>query len=147
LTWQVVCPRGFSHEGSPEELLKMLKRPQDKEGWILKCPEGRTIKGTREKLINFLESELGCEGMMSNPEIPEKCKFRKELKKPKEYFDPASFRTLCPECPQARCALCPPELECATRIIIGCKKGQFKAGVCQIGTETHVIYHGQPKPA
>jgi len=81
----------------------------------------------------------------ANPEIPEKCRFEKEEVKPKEYFDPASFRTLCPECPQARCRLCPEELACATRIIIGCKKGEFIRGRCQIGTETHVIYHGYPK--
>lgn len=75
-----------------------------------------------------------------NPEL-EKCEFTKEMVKPKDFFDPTSFRTLCPECPGARCAQCPPDLECASRIIIGCKAGEFKDGKCRIGTETHVIYH------
>jgi len=78
-----------------------------------------------------------------NPRIPEKCRFEKEVKLPKEHFDPKSFRTLCPECPQARCSLCPPELACATRVIIGCRKGEFVEGKCRVGTETHVIFHGK----
>jgi len=95
-----------------------------------------------EKGISF-HSERG----QHNPEIPEYCKFEIEKVKPKEYFDPRSFRTLCPECPQKRCALCPPELACATRIIIGCPSGQWDEEVkrCKVGTETHVIYHGAPK--
>jgi len=68
--------------------------------------------------------------------------FVAEEVKPKGYFDPLSFRTLCPECPDARCAKCPPELyPIAHRVIIGCPKGNFVAGVCQVGTETHVVYH------
>jgi hypothetical protein len=80
--------------------------------------------------------------------LMEICEFTKELVKPKEYFDPKSFRILCPECPEARCSLCPPELACATRIVIGCKAGEWDAVAerCKIGTETHVIYHGKPKP-
>jgi len=80
----------------------------------------------------------------SNPRL-EACTFRHEEVKPSEAFDPASFRTLCPECPGARCSNCPPELACASRVIIGCPSGQFVAGRCQVGTETHVIYHGEPK--
>jgi len=71
------------------------------------------------------------------------CDFTKEKVKPKEYFDTLSFRTICPECPDSRCANCPPELACATRIIIGCKEGEFDKGRCQVGTETHVIYHAE----
>ncbi len=82
-------------------------------------------------------------GSHDNPaEIPERCEFTKESVKPKGYFDPDSFRTICPECPDSRCANCPPELTCATRIIIGCKEGEFVKGRCQVGTEAHVIYHG-----
>ena len=68
--------------------------------------------------------------------------FEKEQIKPAEYFDPQSFRVLCPECPDQRCAKCPPELEpVATRVIIGCKKGEFEEGRCQIATEKHVVFH------
>jgi len=97
----------------------------------------KRIDEWRMKLGPLPEEELTA----GNPEIPPECKFWKEEKKPKEYFDPKSFRTLCPECPAARCANCPPELACATRIIIGCKAGEFEAGRCKVGTETHVIYH------
>jgi len=129
-TWQLTCPKGGHYEGE----CTFIKE----NGFTLKCPEG------------VREIKQGCEGIVSpgtlNPEIPERCEFVEEKVKPKEYFDPASFRTLCPECPMARCAKCPPELECATRIIIGCKAGEFIEGRCRIGTETHVIYHGKPKP-
>ena len=75
--------------------------------------------------------------------MPEGVGFHIEKVKPKEYFDSASFRTLCPECPGQRCAECPPELkETASRVVIGCKKGEFEGGKCQIGTEAHVIFHG-----
>lgn len=77
-----------------------------------------------------------------NRMILEACDFTKEPVKPKGYFDPDSFRTICPECPEQRCALCPPELACATRIITGCKEGEFIRGRCQVGTEAHVFYHG-----
>ena len=80
-----------------------------------------------------------------NPEIPEYCEFTKEEVKPKEYFDPKSFRTLCPESPTRLCKDLPPELACATRIIIGCEEGKFVEGRCQVGPEAHVIYHGLPK--
>jgi len=69
--------------------------------------------------------------------------FEKEQIKPAKYFDPSSYRTLCPECPGQRCSECPPELrESVTRVIIGCKKGEFEGGKCQIGTEAHVVFHG-----
>ena len=89
-----------------------------------------------------LQEETEPSGANPNP-IPEKCSFEKEVKLEKEHFDPHSFRTLCPQCPQSRCALCPPELACATRIIIGCRKGEFVEGRCRVGTESHVIYHGK----
>jgi len=114
------------------------------------------------KLAQSLEHGVGCSGIITpeehptnlhitnpdNPEIPEYCRFEEEKVKPKEYFHPESFRTLCPECPESRCAECPPELACATRIIIGCKKEEWdeRTKRCKIGTETHVIYHGVPKP-
>jgi len=75
--------------------------------------------------------------------IPKQCEFKKEPVKPKQYFDRDSFRTICPECPEGRCALCPPELACVTRIVIGCKEGEFVAGRCARGTEAHVIYHAK----
>lgn len=77
--------------------------------------------------------------------LMDRCLIKKESVKPKTYFDPKSFRTLCPECPEQRCAYCPPEKECATRVIIGCEKGEFVKGKCRVGTEVHTIYHGRPK--
>jgi len=113
-------------------------------------------KGIFDRMREKPASCPGCEGVVEpgqnpNPELAElekACTWRKEEVKPKEYFEPASFRTLCPECPEARCALCPPELACATRIIIGCPLGQWDAekGLCKVATEAHVIYHGAPKP-
>ncbi len=72
------------------------------------------------------------------------CSFKREEVKPKGYFDPKSFRTICPECPSGKCAACPPKLECSTRVIIGCKKGEFKKDRCRIGTEAHTILHASP---
>lgn len=103
-----------------------------------------------------LEPHRGCSGTIEgNPEkhsenpaeLNPQCTWTKEEFKPAEYFHPESFRTLCPECPMARCALCPPELACATRIIIGCKKEEWDPTTkrCRISTERHVIYHGKPK--
>lgn len=96
----------------------------------------------RFEALEEVEREMNNPG---SPEIPERCEFAKEPVKPKEYFDPDSFRTICPECPEARCSICPPELACATRIITGCKEGEFVKGRCQVGTEAHVIYHGKSK--
>jgi len=77
------------------------------------------------------------------------CTWRKEVVTPKEEFDPRSFRVICPECPEQRCSKCPPELKCATRIIIGCPKGHWdeKTQTCKVATRVHVIEHGSPKPA
>lgn len=92
----------------------------------------------------------GCEGIVNpgelNPKELEVCTWREEKVKPKEEFEPESFRTLCPECPDARCAKCPPELACATRIIIGCPLGQWDPETkrCKVSTQTHTIYHGHP---
>ena len=69
--------------------------------------------------------------------------FEKEQIKAAGYFDPSSFRTLCPQCPESLCSKCPPELQqTATRVIIGCKKGEFEGRKCRIGTEAHVVFHG-----
>jgi len=102
-----------------------------------------------------IEPHRGCSGIVNpgenpNPELAQletQCTWTKEEVKPAEYFHPESFRTLCPECPMARCALCPPELACATRIIIGCPKEHWdpKTKRCRTSTEPHVIYHGKPK--
>ncbi len=105
--------------------------------------EGRCQEPTEAHAIVHGRSE-SVDGNPGNPEIPERCEFTKESVKPKEYFDKDSFRTICPECPDGRCANCPPELTCATRIIIGCKEGEFVKGRCRIGTEAHTIYHGTP---
>jgi len=113
-------------------------------------------KWAMEKMRKNPETCVGCEGILApgenpNPELAaleRVCVWRKELVKPKEAFDPRSFRTLCPECPGARCAECPPELACASRLIIGCPLGQWDEvrGLCRVATEAHVIYHGAPKP-
>ena len=96
------------------------------------------------------ETESGNPESESNPEskIPVYCEFIKEQVKPKEYFDPRSFRTVCPESPTKRCKDLPPEMACASRIIIGCPKGFWDEETqrCRVGTEVHVIYHGKPKP-
>ncbi len=105
----------------------------------------KIMEGSEERFEALAEAgllEKVDEGNPGNPEIPERCEFVKESVKPKGYFDPDSFRTICPECPEGRCANCPPELACATRIVIGCKEGEFVKGRCQVGTEAHVIYHG-----
>ena len=86
--------------------------------------------------------EGGSSSNPNNPEIPPYCEFVKEEVKPKGYFDKRSFRTICPESPTRLCKDLPPELACATRIIIGCRKGEFIKGRCRVGTEGHVIYHG-----
>jgi hypothetical protein len=132
------CPSEGLYEGKCEYR-------REGKAFILTCPHGVT------------ELEPGCEGVADDPvrEEDERSRFGKAMKectfeheevKPEEYFDLKSFRTLCPECPEARCSNCPPELACASRVIIGCKKGEFIGGKCRIGTETHVIFHGEPKP-
>ena len=100
-----------------------------------------------EGMRAFVNVSYKSSGNPGNPEIPEHCEFAKEEVKPKEYFDPQSFRTLCPESPTRLCKDLPPELACATRIIIGCREGEFIEGRCRVGTEAHVIYHGTPKPS
>ncbi|NQT07563.1 hypothetical protein HQ586_00650 [Candidatus Bathyarchaeota archaeon] len=109
---------------------------------VLRDLRHKIMEGSAER-FEALE-EVGRE--MHNPgnPIPEACEFTKEQVKPKGYFDPLSFRTICPECPEGRCALCPPDLQCATRIITGCKSGEFVKGRCRVGTEVHNIFHGEP---
>jgi len=118
---------------------------------LLECetceePEPEDIKAYYEA---EKEIEAGKLKSLNNPHnpIPEYCHFTPEVINPKEMFDPRSFRTLCPECPEARCSLCPPELRCATRIIVGCPKPYWdeEKGVCRVGMKAHVIYHGKPK--
>jgi len=116
------------------------------------------LRGWRKRYLEMMKQNpepCGCEGIVEpgqnpNPELAElerACVWRKEEKEPAEAFDPRSFRTLCPECPEQRCALCPPELACATRIIIGCPVGQWdeEKNICKVSTKAHVIYHGSPK--
>ena len=132
-TWTLTCPSEGVYQGE-------CSYSKEDGAFVLRCEAG--VK----------ELEPGCEIPGANPgpkpqigKLLEKCDFTKEMVKSKEYFDPKSFRILCPECPKARCAQCPPELACATRIVIGCKKGEFVEGRCRVGTERHVIYHGKPK--
>ena len=112
-------------------------------------PAEKLIKESRERRLRVRYKEW--DGEMDNPkykhfpELAKRCTFRIEKHQPKEYFDPKSFRTLCPGCPGARCSECPPELECSTRIVIGCKKGEFVSGKCRTKTEIHNIFHGSPK--
>jgi hypothetical protein len=134
--------------------------------WTLVCPAGGVYKGecqfrkedqkfvlTCEKGLAKISQDEGCSGIVvnsqnpDNPEIPEYCEFREEKVKPAEYFHPESFRTLCPKCEDKRCAKCPPELACTTRIIVGCPKEYWdeKTKRCKVGTEAHVIYHSRPK--
>ena len=118
---------------------------------VLRDLRHKIMEGSEKRFDALEEAGLleevveGNPGNPGNPEIPKHCTFTKEPIKPKEYFDPISFRTICPECPEGRCALCPPDLSCATRIVIGCKEGEFVKGRCQVATEAHTIYHGTPK--
>jgi hypothetical protein len=142
-----------------EEYSKIRRREHELED-KLKL-EGSLSEQELEELkrLRQLRKELergGCEGVVNPGENPNpdvaleetKCEWTIEERRPREYFDERSFRTLCPECPQMRCALCPPEKACATRIIVGCPKGYWdeKTGRCLTSTEVHVIYHGSPKP-
>lgn len=116
-----------------------------RNGWISWTPLRATkevladLGYSREKVKKALKELIG---QGNNPGIPEHCEFSAEEVKPKEYFDKASFRTLCPESPTGLCKDLPSELACATRIIIGCQEGEFVDGRCRVGTEAHVIYHG-----
>jgi len=142
-----------------EEYSKIRRREHELED-KLKL-EGTLSEQELEELkrLRQLRKELergGCSGVVEPGENPnpslsveeQKCKWTIEVKKPREYFDERSFRTLCPECPQMRCALCPPEKACATRIIVGCSKDYWdeKTQRCLVSTEVHAIYHGSPKP-
>lgn len=134
--------RDWSHErikdleaedGYKAELLMKEARERRLE-LRYKAWEGEKLSGNPDSIYPQIEEQMGCI-------------FEEEKEKPKGYFDPRSFRTLCPECPEARCSLCPEELACATRVIIGCKKGEYDAAKdeCRIGTETHVVAHGESK--
>ena len=126
------------------------------EEWIDKIRELRKyIQNRMTKGNPNGNGECGCQGIVNptenpNPELAEsekECEWTKEEVKPKEYFHPDSFRTLAPKCPEQRPALCPPELICSTRIIIGCKADSWdeEAKRCKVSTETHTIYHSEPK--
>jgi len=141
-----------------DDWLKYAKDPAQKQ----KAEELRTkqreirkqVDEWRLKLKGTTQTEecVGCSGIVNpedlNPEELEKCTFKEEKVKPKEYFHPGSFRTLCPSCPETRCSLCPPELACASRIIIGCAAGKWDAAAkkCKVSTEPHRVIHGKPKP-
>jgi hypothetical protein len=92
--------------------------------------------------------ESAAEPFSENPGLPQECEWKTEIVRPKEEFDSRSFRVICPECPNQRCSQCPPELKCATRIIIGCPKGEWdeKTKTCRVSTQVHSIDHGSPKP-
>jgi len=147
-------PESFSVEFCLDCTYKHLTAVQDhlEDGVALsQTPEEREflagilqqIRDARKKVLDKLR-EMPKEEASVNPSseaLPSG--FEKEQMKPAKYFDPSSFRTLCPECPGQRCSECPSELqETATRVIIGCKKGEFEGGKCRIGTEAHVIFHG-----
>jgi len=142
-----------------EEYSKIRRREHELEDKMKL--EGTLSEQELEELkrLRQMRKELergGCSGVVEPGENPnpglaveeQRCEWAVEVKRPREHFDERSFRTLCPECPQMRCALCPPEKACATRIIIGCPKGYWdeKAQKCLVSTEVHVIYHGRPKP-
>ena len=134
-----------------EDGVALSKSPEEREflaGILQQIRDAR--KKVLDKLRETPKSEEAGEcptcKKKGNPEMEKlPSGFEKQQIKPAKYFDPSSFRTLCPQCPDSLCSKCPPELqETATRVIIGCKKGQFKEGKCQIGTEAHVIFH-EPK--
>jgi hypothetical protein len=142
-----------------EEYSKIRRREHELED-KLKL-EGSLSEQELEELkrLRQLRKEIergGCEGIVEPTENPNptlsneeaKCEWRVEVVNPRELFEEESFRTLCPECPQARCALCPSEKACATRIIVGCPKGYWdpKTKRCLTSTKVHIIYHGSPKP-
>jgi len=142
-----------------EEYSKIRRREHELED-KLKL-EGTLSESELEELkrLRQLRKQLergGCEGVINpgenpNPELSieeQKCTWTVEVVNPREMFEEESFRTLCPECPSARCALCPTEMACASRIIIGCPKGYWdsKTKRCLTSMKVHVIYHGRPKP-
>jgi hypothetical protein len=141
-----------------EEHMKIRRREHELEDKAKM--QGLTEEEHKElESLRFQRKSLefgGCEGIVKptenpNPSLSEeeaKCEWVVEVKRPREEFEEESFRTLCPECPQMRCALCSPEKACATRIVVGCPKGYWdrERKVCLTSTQAHVIYHGKPKP-
>jgi len=142
-----------------EEYSKIRRREHELED-KLKL-EGSLSESELEELkrLRQLRKQLergGCEGVVNPTENPNpglaseeaRCEWTVEVKAPREYFEEESFRTLCPECPQGRCALCPPERACATRIIVGCPKGYWdkERKICLTSMQVHTIYHGRSKP-
>ena len=142
-----------------EEYSKIRRREHELED-KLKLEGSLSVEELEElKRLRKMRKEIergGCEGIVNpgenpNPSLSEeevKCEWTIEVKRPREEFEEESFRTLCPECPQARCALCPPHMACATRIIVGCPKGYWdrERKVCLTSMQVHAIYHGRPKP-
>jgi|GEM_PF-6335900 len=135
--WTLICPNQGVYEGE-------CTYRKEGQALIVTCPEG------------VEEVQPGCQGVVDPGDNPnpglkrreQKCTWREEHVEDKENFAPESFRTLCPECPEARCALCPPEKACATRIIVGCPKGEWDpvAKRCKVSMRPQVILHGSPKP-
>jgi len=140
-----------------EDAVKFGKSSPDRAKYQELLDKQRLIRKEIDKLRLKTVKEKGEEICIAceNPELevyvppPELGEFWEEKIRPKEYFDPRSFRVICPEDPEngfrGRCERIKrkyPELyPYATRVVIGCKKGEFIAGRCRIGTETHVIYH------
>lgn len=82
------------------------------------------------------------EGKGGNP-VPQKCELEKEEVEPKGHFDPKSFRTICPQSPTGYCKDLPSSKECGTRVIVGCSKGNYIGGKCQVGMRAQSIHHGR----
>jgi hypothetical protein len=142
-----------------EEYSKIRRREHELEDKLKLEGSLREEELEELKRLRQLRKQLergGCEGIVNPTENPNtslsemeaKCEWVVEVKRSGEEFEEESFRTLCPECPQMRCALCPPHMACATRIIVGCPKGYWdkERKVCLTSMKVHVIYHGRPKP-
>lgn len=113
-----------------------LKSLEDVKG----LPAETLIRESRERRLAIRNGIWGEEMSGELIEIAHspRCQFVTEVLKAKGSFDPHSFRTICPECPEGDCKLCP-AAECSARLVIGCPKGHFVDGRCQIGTEAQKI--------
>jgi hypothetical protein len=132
-TGSILNPPEFRHDGGEYEQKEEPYEEYEEE-------EPHEKEHCESETCQTFTEEHG-EPTSKNP-VPKGCKFTKEVMEDKKHFDKKSFRTLCPECPEARCSQCPPELKCATRVIVGCPKGEYKEGRCQVGLEAQSIHHG-----